>query len=153
MKKQTPMGFALRMTLGAGGTLALFFGGCAMCCGPYDYHYPNFGGSVQRSDPVWGRVGSLYSDPGPFFGGPSADSNLKPHEGDPASSESLEDINGNSPKLDPPDKRRKFDEMSDPENSDILPPPNLERPGPDEDTRSLRRLRNQSRNQGRQQWR
>ena len=139
-----------KLPLGWVGALALFCSGCAMCCGPYDDHYPTYGGIVQRSNPVWGRVGSIYSDPGPF-GGPLADSNLTPHDGQTSIDSPLEDINGRDSSLEP--RERLFDD-GDEDNSDVLPPPNLERPGPDEDTRSIRRLRNQSLNQnGRQQWR
>ena len=52
--------------------------GCSSCCGPYDYHYPTFGGKHQRVDPTNGRVGSVFSDPNATFG-PSSDSNLEPH--------------------------------------------------------------------------
>ena len=52
--------------------------GCSSCCGPYDYHYPAFGGKHQRVDPTHGRLGSVFSDPNATFG-PSADSNLEPH--------------------------------------------------------------------------
>lgn len=51
--------------------------GCSMCCDTYDYHYPTFGGKHQRADPVYGRVGSIFSDPGANPGGPGPDSNLK----------------------------------------------------------------------------
>ncbi len=51
--------------------------GCAMCCGPYDYHYPTFGGRIQRADPEYGRVGSIFSDPNMAGAGPLADSNLE----------------------------------------------------------------------------
>ena len=40
--------------------------GCAMCCGPDMYTYPTYGGRVQRSDPEYGRVGSIYSDHTPI---------------------------------------------------------------------------------------
>ena len=53
--------------------------GCSMCCGPYDYDYPDFGGKHQRQDRQHGRVGSILSDPlAPRAGGASADSNLLP---------------------------------------------------------------------------
>ncbi len=52
--------------------------GCSMCCGPYDFHYPTFGGKHQRVDPAHGRVGSVFSDPNVMIG-PSSDSNLEPH--------------------------------------------------------------------------
>lgn len=50
--------------------------GCAMCCGPYDYHYPSIGGKHERVDPTYGRVGSVFSDPMAMPLGESADSNL-----------------------------------------------------------------------------
>ncbi len=51
--------------------------GCSMCCGPFDYDYPDFGGKHQRQDRRHGRVGSILSDPlAPRAGGASADSNL-----------------------------------------------------------------------------
>ena len=56
-------------------TLGTTFG-CSMCCGPYDYDYPNFGGKHQRTNPSYGRVGSIFSDPNADSFGPSADSNL-----------------------------------------------------------------------------
>lgn len=52
--------------------------GCAMCCGPFDYHYPTYGGRVQRADPEYGRVGSIFSDPYTAGSGPTADSNVVP---------------------------------------------------------------------------
>ena len=56
---------------------ATMFAGCSMCCDTYDYHYPTVGGKHQRSDPVSGRVGSIFSDPGTLPIGPGPDSNLK----------------------------------------------------------------------------
>lgn len=50
-----------------------------MCCGPYDFDYPTYGGLHHRSNPSHGRLGSPFSDPNWVGGGPSADSNLKPH--------------------------------------------------------------------------
>ena len=50
-----------------------------MCCGPYDFDYPTYGGLHHRSNPSFGRLGSPFSDPNFAGGGPSADSNLKPH--------------------------------------------------------------------------
>jgi len=49
-----------------------------MCCGPYDFDYPTYGGIHPRSNPTYGRVGSTFSDPNAGYG-PSADSNLEPH--------------------------------------------------------------------------
>jgi hypothetical protein len=60
------------------GAAALGISGCSMCSGPYDYDYPAFPGVIQRADPVFGRVGSIFSDPYKAGSGPSADSNLKP---------------------------------------------------------------------------
>ena len=51
-----------------------------MCCGTFDYHYPTFGGRLQRANPEYGRVGSIFSDPYAAAIGPSADSNLQPVE-------------------------------------------------------------------------
>lgn len=62
------------------GTVAVTVCGCSMCCGPFDYHYPAFPGIVERADPVYGRVGSIFSDPYKAGTGPSADSNLRPVE-------------------------------------------------------------------------
>ena len=74
----------------ASGTIA-FAGvaGCSMCCGPYDYHYPTFGGRVQRADPEYGRVGSIFSDPYTAGTGLNADSNVK--KLDPPKSNNRED--------------------------------------------------------------
>ena len=38
--------------------------GCAMCCGPFDYAYPTYGGKWERGDRFWGRVGSPLSGAG-----------------------------------------------------------------------------------------
>lgn len=68
----------LGMMIGAVLLVVGGFTGCSMCCGPYDYHYPTFGGKHQRVDPEFGRVGSIFSDPLAGYNGPSADSNLEP---------------------------------------------------------------------------
>ncbi len=47
-----------------------------MCCGPYDYDYPTYGGKHERADRAYGRVGSLFSDPYASYNGESADENL-----------------------------------------------------------------------------
>ena len=52
--------------------------GCSMCCGPYDYDYPSFGGTQQRVDARYGRVGSIFSDPNAKLDGDGPDSNLQP---------------------------------------------------------------------------
>ena len=128
-----------RITTAALAMVSLLYSGCAICCGPYDYHYPTFGGTVQRADPVWGRVGSLYSDPGPF-GGPSADSNLDHAESLSPSG----DVDGGTEFEDELDPIEPPEKSGDPDSSGVLPPPNNGRPGPDDST-SIRRLRNQSR--------
>ena len=139
----------------AAGIVALMYTGCSMCCGPYDYDYPSFGGAVQRSNPTWGRVGSVYSDPGPF-GGPGADSNLKPHDSGIGYGDGpLENVPepDNPTELDGSGNRNEFNN-----GSDILPEPPQPgpqtRPGPDEETRrsEFMRLRNQSRSTTRK-WR
>ena len=79
--------------------------GCSMCCGPYDFDYPNFGGKHQRVDPAYGRVGSIFSDPNAGFGGPSADSNLEPHP-EPRSNKPIDDFDPDS-ELDPEFERLK----------------------------------------------
>jgi hypothetical protein len=58
------------------GLVCISMFGCSMCCGPHDFDYATFGGKHQRSNPTWGRVGSVFSDPGSFAIGPGADSNL-----------------------------------------------------------------------------
>ena len=148
----------------AAGAIALLYSGCSMCSGPYDYDYPSFGGAVQRANANWGRVGSVYSDPG-AFGGPSADSNLKPHDssfnfGGGDSFDSLPET------VDPPDLELQspidngFDGSGTRnDGSEILPEPPTPgpqgRPSPDEETtlRSrLQRLRSQSRDNS-SKWR
>ena len=152
---------ATRFLLGAVGCFALLYSGCAMCCGPFDYHYPNYGGAIQRSDPERGRVGSIFSDPGPL-GGPSADYNLKPHDGgsittndfDTGSDDDVDDLeplDGSDTDFEPAQRIELDGEGSDSTN-DILPAPTDEgQPSPDEST-SIRRLRNQSR-RGLSRWR
>jgi hypothetical protein len=38
--------------------------GCAMCCAPYDNHYPAVGGRWVRDNPTEGRVGSAFAPAG-----------------------------------------------------------------------------------------
>ena len=73
-----------------GAIMIACFTGCAICCGPYLDHYPTFGGKVQRTDPTWGRVGSIYSDPYTAGTGPMADSNLTPFVRQPPKREKIE---------------------------------------------------------------
>lgn len=35
--------------------------GCAMCCSPFDYSYPTYGGKWQRVDREHGRVASVFT--------------------------------------------------------------------------------------------
>ncbi len=45
--------------------LMLVFGsGCAICAGPFDSHYPTYGGRWQRGHPSAGRVGSVFHPTG-----------------------------------------------------------------------------------------
>jgi hypothetical protein len=51
------------------GLVALIAGvlissGCAMCCAPYDDHYPYVGGRWVRDNPSHGRVGSAFEPAG-----------------------------------------------------------------------------------------
>lgn len=72
IRRHRTTAFLLTIALPVAATTA----GCAMCCGPYDYHYPTYGGRIQRVDPEYGRVGSVFSDPNLAGTGPVADSNL-----------------------------------------------------------------------------
>lgn len=38
--------------------------GCALCCAPYDCHYPYVGGKWVRENPTSGRVGSVFDPAG-----------------------------------------------------------------------------------------
>jgi len=58
-------------------TLSVGSLGCSMCCGPFDYDYPVYGGKFERVDSSYGRVGSIFSDPNAPDDGPSPDSNLE----------------------------------------------------------------------------
>jgi len=76
------------ITLMIAAALVLSQTGCSMCCGPFDYDYPSFGGKHLRADRSHGRVGSVLSDPMTTLNGPSADSNLAaPPEPDVRSSD------------------------------------------------------------------
>ena len=80
-----------------------FTAGCSMCCGPFDYDYPAFGGKHTRANRAYGRVGSVLSDPtgAALFGG-SADSNLTPQP-EPISSDDDDDDDLDLDDLDDPD--------------------------------------------------
>jgi hypothetical protein len=74
----------------------LLVSGCSMCCGPYDYEYPIME-SVRypRTDPEYGRVGSVFSDPNVTIGEKPRTNADVPREDD-----RLEDIES---ELDDPD--------------------------------------------------
>ncbi len=122
-----------------------------MCCGPYDYDYPTFGGKYQRTDPAYGRVGSPFSDPATAGYGPSADSNLE--ESDPGRMreapknglDELEDIDNLMEDLENqieiPDQQK-----------EILPIPKAS-PEPDADGSTASRLWRQRPLRRGQQWR
>lgn len=58
------------------GSVMLSLAGCSMCCGPFDFSYPTYGGASPRAVRDSGRVGSVFSDPNYIVSGPSANSNL-----------------------------------------------------------------------------
>ncbi|HMO14469.1 MAG TPA: hypothetical protein PKD64_06985 [Pirellulaceae bacterium] len=74
--------------------------GCSMCCGPYDYHYPTFGGRVQRVNPEYGRVGSIYSDPTADPGTSAITNTQLPDRERPKSNQELDFRNGESSAID-----------------------------------------------------
>jgi len=115
-------------------SISLF--GCSMCCGPYDYDYPTFGGKHQRVNSNWGRVGSIFSDPLASSSGPSADSNL----------EAAPELRVNNTTSDEDDElelekyRRELDDKmeGDLENLEKIDPDSL--PGVDEDNETASRF-------------
>lgn len=138
-----------------------------MCCGPYDYHYPTFGGKRQRANPEWGRVGSVFSDPY-FASGPSADSNLDPIPFDePTNIDDTPDLD--DPDLDDLDSElENFDSEFDteldsydieepkpvPGPETIEPRETTPAPAPDDANTEARRWRNRPlRNNQQQRWR
>ena len=72
-------------------TLSVGSLGCSMCCGPFDYDYPVYGGKFERVDSSDGRVGSVFSDPNASSDGENPDSNLEaqPDGGDSRGVEEL----------------------------------------------------------------
>ena len=40
--------------------------GCSVCCTPFDYAYPAYGGKWERTDRFHGRVGSAFDPAGPI---------------------------------------------------------------------------------------
>jgi len=144
-----------------------------MCCGTFDYHYPTFGGRLQRANPEYGRVGSVFSDPYAAAIGPSADSNLQPVEF--IESTNIDEPDGFDPgDLDDPldgldnpldDLDNPLDDINNtpdstlPEPSPIPGPENIlpreATPTPDTDasTNEARRWRNRPTQRSRQRWR
>lgn len=140
-----------------------------MCCGPHDYHYPTFGGKLQRANPEWGRVGSVFSDPYVAMG-PSADSNLDPVEyEEPTNIDDPDDLE--DPNLDDlDDLDSEMDDFdSDLNDMDVDPydagepdpvpgpepiTPREIQPTPDDSNNEARRWRNRPlRNTQQQRWR
>lgn len=146
------MSLLTRCSLAFFSSVAMLFAGCAICCGPYDYHYPTLGGAVQRADPVRGRVGSLFSDPGPFSG-PPADYNVVTTVAQQP--QSLETFDSDPDDLELPDRDIEdgldsdidldLDSPAESEgsgSSGVLPPPRTENvtpPEPADDTTLYRR--------------
>jgi hypothetical protein len=92
--------------------------GCNMCCGPYDFDYPTFGGKHERIDRAYGRVGSIFSDPNAGYYGESPDANLEPRPEREPNRSTLEDEDD--------DFRRELESISPREDSggaDELPQP------------------------------
>ena len=54
-------------------SLLFFTAGCVICDSPFDKHYASSGGSIDRADPVNGRVNSAFA-PTPAAGDPLAPS-------------------------------------------------------------------------------
>ncbi len=112
-------------------TLTSWSVGCSMCCDTYDYDYPTYGGKHERADPVYGRLGSIFSDPGPLGLGPNADSN----------------------RVEVEDKSQMRNDIVDPiyNNPQDLPTPDADT-SPQPDDQARRRWENQPLRKG-QQWR
>ena len=55
---------ARRLSLFAIVVPVLWASGCAICCAPYDCHYPAVGGRWVRDNPTHGRVGSAFEPAG-----------------------------------------------------------------------------------------
>ena len=53
--------------------------GCSMCCGPFDFSYPTYGGAFPREMRDAGRVGSVFSDPNFDHGNPAICDTLGTH--------------------------------------------------------------------------
>jgi hypothetical protein len=79
------MGMAQRLGQAAITACLVWSSGCAMCCAPYDDHYPYIGGRWVRDNPAQGRVGSAFTPAGYRAEGDSA----RAHEPAPADSEPI----------------------------------------------------------------
>jgi hypothetical protein len=108
-----------------GGIYAILSVGCAMCCGPFDYDYPTFGGKYDRYDRSYGRLGSVFSDPMAAPTGGSADSNLQGSELDNRRKIERDE-------RDPDELRRRLEQELE-ERRRVRPSTDL-LPGPDETT-------------------
>ena len=144
-----------------------------MCCGTFDYHYPTFGGRLQRANPEYGRVGSVFSDPYAAAIGPSADSNLQPVEFvestsiddeptelDPTELDGLDDpLEGFDDPLEGIDNIEPTPKSTLPDPSPMPGPENItpreSTPTPDADTSTneARRWRNRPSRRSQQRWR
>lgn len=134
-----------------------------MCCGPYDYDYPTYGGKYQRTDPAYGRVGSPFSDPATAGYGPSADSNLEASNPgrmreapedisdlDDGDLESLENELNLGDEMD--DLDRELDGLEDGGNAEPLPSPDVT-PQPESDGNTASRAWRQRIQRENQRWR
>lgn len=67
--------------------------GCSVCCTPFDYAYPAYGGKWERTDRFNGRVGSAFEPAGPV---PASDVNdiVQPTQEVPMSDTAPEMIEG-----------------------------------------------------------
>lgn len=112
-----------------------------MCCGPDDFNYPTYGGVHQRSDPAYGRLGSVFSDPY-AIGGPSADSNLEPYP-EPRGSSTIDNF----------DDDDRFEDDLDDDLEDLDRPRDLESIDPLDDEPSLESPDRDSTTAKRTRWR
>ncbi len=114
--------------------LLVFTTGCSMCCGPFDYDYPTFGGKQVRADRSYGRVGSVLSDPMRTLTGPSADSNLtSPAEPDSVNLEDDDTID-----LENESKLRELEGIEPLKNGDSIESPSEDSTGDGDSTASSR---------------
>ena len=130
-------------------TASLSTFGCSMCCGPFDFDYPNMGGKHERVDPQYGRVGSIFSDPNAGYMGPSADSNLtEPPE---ARDSNIDDVDD---EFDMERMKKDFEDLEsiDPLDGPTEDPSTGPLPDPDDESTSARLWKNKPLRPG-QTWR